>query len=479
MSNTPVTHREAALNGARPGEVTFRLSQVLLVLAVVAVAYGGYRLYWLSQVHSELDAIRDAGCPATFDEFNDALPSLDGPNVADLVSRAADASYDGGDSGWWPLFRGPAWPQSAFESGLTEPLEHYLERNRQAIELFYEAASVGDARYDTSQADVPGRSRPAYLMHVVRGANLLAMEAVAHAYRNRPQAAADALLASIAIGQTLRHEPSIIAQQVRCAAIQQSVMAFEWVLPLVDLDTATAGAIQKALVEVENPEPIQLAYVGTRCLGAWFYNLSFERQLVILGSDDAYPMIRHAYYRYGGVIERDLLRFYETMGEYVSLAALPPAERYVAFERAFAKSTEIPSRYPASSAYFRAMPHLIPEATDLIARARAARVLLAIDRYFTETGSAPDSLDPLVPEYLDGIPRDPFDGGPFRYTRDETRVRVFSAGPGGFENRSSPLPISYLDLAMRQAQPGPRIHYERHPNPGLLLELRPVTSRDQ
>ncbi|MCL4695135.1 MAG: hypothetical protein KJ060_21815, partial [Candidatus Hydrogenedentes bacterium] len=390
MPNTPVTHREAARRGARPGEVTFRLPQVLLALAVVVVAYGGYRLYWVARVHMELDAIRDAGFPATLDEFNEALPPLEGPNAADLVSRAANASHDGGNTGWWPLFRGPAWPESVLEADFTEPLEHYLDENRQAIALLYEAASLGDARFDTSQAEVPGRSRPAYLMHVVRGANQLAMEAVAHAYRDRPEAAADALLASIAIGQTLRHEPSIIAQQVRCAAIQQSISALEWILPLVDLDAATAGAIREALVEVENPEPIQLAYVGTRCLGAWYYNLPIERQLVILGSNGAYPMLRHAYYRYGGIIEQDLLRFYESMNEFVHLAGLPPADRFAAFQIVFAKSAEIPARYPASAAYFRAMPHVIPEATDLIARARAARVLLALDASIVATGSAPD-----------------------------------------------------------------------------------------
>jgi len=48
------------------------------------------------------------------------------------------------------------------------------------------------------------------------------------------------------------------------------------------------------------------------------------------------------------------------------------------------------------------------------------RLLLALKAYKTDTGELPLSLDELVPEYLDAVPRDPFGGKPIRYSREES-----------------------------------------------------------
>ncbi len=49
----------------------------------------------------------------------------------------------------------------------------------------------------------------------------------------------------------------------------------------------------------------------------------------------------------------------------------------------------------------------------------ATRLLLALKAYKMETGRLPERLDVLVPAYIDAVPRDGFDGQPFRYDRDE------------------------------------------------------------
>jgi hypothetical protein len=52
-------------------------------------------------------------------------------------------------------------------------------------------------------------------------------------------------------------------------------------------------------------------------------------------------------------------------------------------------------------------------------RIAATRLLLALKAYTQETGRLPDQLDALVPGYLDAVPRDGFNGKPFRYDREK------------------------------------------------------------
>lgn len=57
------------------------------------------------------------------------------------------------------------------------------------------------------------------------------------------------------------------------------------------------------------------------------------------------------------------------------------------------------------------------EATFLV-----TQVLIALKCYKLEHGQLPDSLNELVPKYIDQIPEDPYDGKPFKYSKKEKIV---------------------------------------------------------
>jgi hypothetical protein len=59
---------------------------------------------------------------------------------------------------------------------------------------------------------------------------------------------------------------------------------------------------------------------------------------------------------------------------------------------------------------------------------------LAIQRYRLAYACLPDTLNPLVPDYLAAIPQDPFDGAPLRYKRLERGFMVYSVGEDGHDD---------------------------------------------
>ena len=68
-----------------------------------------------------------------------------------------------------------------------------------------------------------------------------------------------------------------------------------------------------------------------------------------------------------------------------------------------------------------------------------------------EKGRYPESLDELVPQYLDEVSLDPFDLKPLRYRKRQGKWIIYSIGPdckddGGVENYTHIQPEEGADL---------------------------------
>jgi len=77
----------------------------------------------------------------------------------------------------------------------------------------------------------------------------------------------------------------------------------------------------------------------------------------------------------------------------------------------------------------------------------AARVLLAMKAFKMEKGRLPATLDELIPDYLDAVPLDDFDGKPLRY--NPAKKVIYSVGKdlrdgGGMTKRE------YVDFKVKE-----------------------------
>ena len=91
------------------------------------------------------------------------------------------------------------------------------------------------------------------------------------------------------------------------------------------------------------------------------------------------------------------------------------------------------------------------EEAEVVARLRAGRAALAVERHRQAKGSLPEKLDDLVPTFLPSILRDPFDGAPLRYKRLPGGFSVYSIGTDGADNGGDPT----NDLAFTVENPAP------------------------
>jgi hypothetical protein len=82
----------------------------------------------------------------------------------------------------------------------------------------------------------------------------------------------------------------------------------------------------------------------------------------------------------------------------------------------------------AGNSTLRSVDVMTSGSANRVAIVRAARAAVAIERYRLRRGEIPTRLADLVPDELDAVPADPFDGQPLRYRTDGAVLAIYSVG---------------------------------------------------
>jgi hypothetical protein len=95
-------------------------------------------------------------------------------------------------------------------------------------------------------------------------------------------------------------------------------------------------------------------------------------------------------------------------------------------------------------------PRYLQFAAELV----ITRTACQLARFRDRTGSFPESLQSLVPEFLSELPRDPMDNAPLRYRVTETGYDLWSIGlngedDGGYSSRRRSMHLDQLDWAFQ------------------------------
>jgi hypothetical protein len=104
--------------------------------------------------------------------------------------------------------------------------------------------------------------------------------------------------------------------------------------------------------------------------------------------------------------------------------------------------------------------NLTVEAVGVLTQLRQARTAIAIERFQRRENHLPDSLGELVPEYMTGVPLDPFDEKMMRYAIDgPDSYRLWAVG----ENLSDEMGIPGIPPVGKQSRSAPDIVWHRLP----------------
>jgi hypothetical protein len=88
------------------------------------------------------------------------------------------------------------------------------------------------------------------------------------------------------------------------------------------------------------------------------------------------------------------------------------------------------------------------------------RLVVACRFYEIRHGRLPETLDALVPEFLSEVPRDPFDGKPFRYLPG--KAVVYSIGEDLKDSLATAVSLSTVRSLTRVQRDGDDLVYAIH-----------------
>ena len=416
----------------RKRSVLKRCGMVALVVCLLLLcALVGFRTYWARRVQAELAAVRAAGYPTTPQELAAWRPAPEGENAAGVYVKAFDLYRDPDVS----LSRNLPVENVVDLPALGEPLPaavttaiaSYVADNAEALKLLHQAAVMKSCRFSLVPNAWPGLGN---LARMRGGARRLAVETFMHAQDGNGERAASAVCATLAAGRHLCQEPRLIAHLVRLATDAIALGALERTLSMIPLSEKQLDRLDAALQESSGPEALPRALSAELCAIADGPGLAAETALqktvLVFG-------------RVTGLHHMGRAAALKLMREAVARSEAAPAERVRAVRsvKPGYESTRLCWRTSQAVVHLDTVRLSVEKDACDIARLRAARTALAVERHRRTRGLLPEKLADLVPEFIDAIPIDPFNGEPLRYKKLAEGYVVYSVGVDGEDDGGS------------------------------------------
>ena len=416
-----------------------RVGALMLAIALLAVgAFIIYRVVMANRVKERLDAIRAAGLPTTMAELDAWYPSVpDGENAGPIYEEAflQLVTVEPEDDlyallpyvGVGPL---PDPREPPDEATLSATAGH-LKMNERALQLLHEAAAFDRCRYDVDLS-VEAFTDAVDTGRATETARLLQLEAVHHAARGDTDAAVGSVLSLLKLGRSFEPAPEILPQLVRLACLG---IARESVHHLIESSRLTDEQLSRLAVgfaRSEDTGSMARAIVGERC----FWNLmvtDHERVYAELpaakrGEARAQILVLEL----AGLWDSDYALALDEQQQLIELITGPLPQRPPGLAAWSSNPAgELKRLHMLQFLWYLMKPTLYKLSVremSAIAYGRAATAALAVERYRLEHGQLPASLGVMVPDYLEAVPLDPFDGEPLRYKVLADGYVVYSVG---------------------------------------------------
>jgi hypothetical protein len=411
---------------------------VILALAAIILAPQVYVRY---RIRQELDAIRKAGYPVTLEELDRWIPAPTGANAADVYQQAfAKFARTPGDANL-PIVGTARLPElgEPLPEEMQEAIADYLKANADALALLHKAAGIPECQFPSSVSAGSFAARPE-LTSIRQAARLLYLEALARAEAGDAPGAAQSVEDMLAMSASLRQDPTMISRLVRVAVNAIAMVTLERVLSRTPVTDQTLRSLAERQMRSEDLEGLPAILAAERCTGYDFLSRQDISQLTLYaGVTSRRLTLLQFLYRFGGAKTPDLLEFLRLSREWVTASQEPLPQRMDASKALASKVAKLPEYRIGTKALLSISDRFLLEDARGVARLRCARAAMAVERYRNAKGTLPETLESLVPEYLDAVPQDPFNGKPLLYKRLEKRYVVYSVNDDGKDDGGNPL----------------------------------------
>ncbi|HIJ73057.1 MAG TPA: hypothetical protein HPP83_03040 [Candidatus Hydrogenedentes bacterium] len=438
----------------------------LLVLLLLVVA--GFTVAYLVTEQSRQAAIESLSRPASLDMYErlaagqplDLFADPDADDEYDIRQRLDDYSYLFTDQGqlfaeWYA--RTPA-----------ETFERWGDRPKDIREWDEELWAIAEDVVASNQDLIPETRRlakeggPVYPLDVATGlatemphlapmrelARVLSLDAIVKARHGDIDEAVENVIAAMQLSDALACEPVLISQLVRIAICGIANDTIRDAFEPGDLTPEHVRRLIEQAGQAVNHQAFADGLAGEALLGVATFEQMRRGGAVPFGfrpSDEGFALRLLASAPARPVLNKDEQTYLEMMKRMAETAELPYAEAVLKLAELDMEIQALPFTKPLS----RMLLPALTRASEAQARHEAViglmQVGLALELYYAEHGTYPDTLGAIAPELGGAVPSDPFTGAPFQYKPEAETFLLYSVGP----NRIDDGGRHYADIVWR------------------------------
>ncbi len=414
------------------------LVAAVLIPVTISKMIGRYAL------RAQLQRLRDAGESLTFDEFQSRLPALaDADNSALILDEI---------KGPWasPWENREKWREVPLLGDEKLPLwsEPWPIRIHESAKAFVDEHESLLARLDAIHNMPRGRhainfaANPLEILLPSIGplrpvAKLEVLAALRDATESNPDAALARCVTMVNISASLHDTPILIFALVSIFVESLAIDAAERVLSFGETSDEAVRSLQVSLEGNQQHEFFLNGMRGERLFHLAIADYADRHDMTQAMESVGIPRVAGvptSSWLLSGVLELNTAKSLELQTDFINAADSPRSAIEAAKEHELAVRC-LPAQYFVSKVLLGSYSRACELSAMHIAGVRCARVALAAERFRLDRSHWPAELAELVPEYIDAIPLDPFDGQPLRYKMDSDRVAIYSIGLNGVDDR--------------------------------------------
>lgn len=413
------------------------------LIAVVVLVLGGcplglylYDLRWEKKLAEKEEELRERGIAVTLEEFRaqrDMPPPEENSALIfqDLVDVLEGRGADAADVAY-VLARAPVLGRRPSD-GARSLAAQCIDANSGALTIVRRGAELPRGAYPLGLNPGPAMLVP-YLSPLRGAAKLCVAEAFLMGAEGDASGAADSLRNARRLAAALDEPVALIEVLVRVALDAITVEGMQRTLGLCEMSPDELAMLRRELQAEDAEFSMTEAWQGELAL---FYEPVFrdpgQAGALMGGRQSTYEVLRLI----PGFLKQNAFVYLELLGGAIEVSERPLDDRLPEAQQLMDRIEEKTAgsrRYFLVAMLFPAVNRATESAIESQVRLRVADAALAIEQWRMEHEEWPASLDALVPDLLETVPKDPFSDGRLLYRRTERGVVLYSVGRDGQDN---------------------------------------------
>ena len=401
------------------------------IVALLLLLFVLFRVNGSLKVKKQIENLRSKGYPVTLEELDSWYNIPVGvENSADIYMDAFSNYVDWDREALKALPVVGRAPLPARTQPLDDPNqqlgEKFLSDNKKTLTLLHEAAAIEHCRYPIGFIQKSDRDAP-WLKNLRKCAFLLRLNVLIQCESNNSEKAMESIHSTLSLAKS-SNVPLLFHRLIHIAAKATAYKNIEWLLNRIQLTDEQLLSLSAWIEEPDIDKGYRRALVGEQCLGLNTFIGHVKEISGEFGSEGGLSIVFLAFWRITGLNDRDATKYIDIMQELIDAMDLSADERLLVCD-SIQKDVDSGKRGGMLTRMLMpAFGRVMQIETRHLAHLRATQTALAVQRYRLAENRLPQSLENLIPAYMEFVPTDPFDGQDLKYRTRETGFVVYSVG---------------------------------------------------